>query len=373
MASRQLSSRERIGRILRHEPVDRVGVFEVFWAETPVAWAAEGRFPTPSDIEDHFDLDLRRSSGGSSGTILLNMVARYDAPDELIEESASTRIVRDGNGALLRRLKNGSGAPEHVDFLVKERAAWEAHILPYLQDSAQYPRRINMDGYRAMRSQFVREQRFLCAAVVGPFDLMTPVVGHEHLLAAMALDADWVIEMAEYYVTLTIELLGQVFQQAGLPDGLWVWDDLGYNHGPFMSPAMYRELFFPAHQRLFAFAHAHGLPVILHSDGFIAPLVPQLIEAGIDCLQPLEVKAGMDLLQIKQDYGQHLALIGGMDARVLASNDLGAVHHELATKLPGAMTGSGYILQCDHSVPSNVRYETYQFFVDTGREIGVYS
>jgi len=366
-----MTKRERIARILRHEPVDRIGVFEVFWAEIPTAWAGEGHLSCPEAIEDHFDFDLRRTSGGCAGT-LLNMTARCASPEEMVEETATTRLVRDGNGALVRRLKHGSGAPEHVDFLVKNRSAWEEHIRQHLLDNGQYERRVDADGYRLMRTIQAREERFLCAAVVGPLDLMTPVAGHEHILVGMALDPDWVREMADLYVALTIELLETLFAREGRPDGLWVWDDLGYNHGPFMSPSMYREILFPAHQRLFSFAHAQGLPVILHSDGFIDPLIPQLIEAGIDCLQPLEVKAGMDLLKIKKTYGDKIALIGGMDARVLASNDLDAVRQELTTKLPLAMSGSGYILQSDHSIPSNVRYATYRYFVDAGREIGRY-
>ena len=74
-----------------------------------------------------------------------------------------------------------------------------------------------------------------------------------------------------------------------------------------MSPAMYRALLFPAHKKLFDFAHGCGLPVVLHCDGYVEPLIPSLIEAGIDCLQPLEVKAGMDLLKLKKRFGDQIA------------------------------------------------------------------
>ena len=158
----------------------------------------------------------------------------------------------------------------------------------------------------------------------------------------------------------------------GLPDALWVWEDLGFKQRPFMSPAMYKTQIFPAHKKLFEFAHNHGLPVILHCDGFVEALIPHLIEAGIDCLQPIEVKAGMDLVRIKRCYGDRIALIGGMDERVLETNDCGAVEAELLRKLPAAMAGSGYILQVDHSVSPLVEYTTYRFFVERGLEIGTY-
>jgi uroporphyrinogen decarboxylase len=139
-----------------------------------------------------------------------------------------------------------------------------------------------------------------------------------------------------------------------------------------MAPAMYRDLIFPAHKRVFDFAHSRGLPVVLHCDGFVEPLIPHLIEAGINCLQPLEVKAGMDLSKIKRQYGERIALIGGMDVRELISNDLGRVRRELERKLPQAMVGSGYVLQVDHSVPNQVDYETYKYFVENGLQMGTY-
>jgi uroporphyrinogen decarboxylase len=360
-----LTSQERISRILGHQPVDRVGLFEVFWTETARNWAEQGRFDGPDAVEDHFGLDLRRCR-------CLNFVADLDASEQVVEETDATRLVRDGNGALLRWRKGSSGAPEHVDFLVKDRHAWEEHLRPRLVDPGDYERRIDFELYRTMRGKCSRENLFLTCGVVAVFDLMTPMCGHEHLLVGMAADPDWVRDMAEVYSRVTIELLEILFGREGPPDGMWVWDDLGFKHRPFMSPAMYWELVFPGHKRLFDWAHGRRLPVILHSDGFVAPLVPQLIEAGIDCLQPLEVKAGMDLLQLKKRYGERIALIGGMDARTLVSNDLERVRDELERKLPYAMAGSGYVLQADHSVPDQVDYETYRYFVEKGLEIGTY-
>ncbi len=75
---------------------------------------------------------------------------------------------------------------------------------------------------------------------------------------------------------------------------------------------------------------------------------------------------------MKQCYGDRIALIGGMDERVLETNDCQAVEAELRQKLPEAMAGSGYVLQVDHSVSPLVEYATYRFFVERGLEIGTY-
>jgi len=369
----ELTSKERFARILKHQPVDRIGLFEVFWRETAAKWSAEGHFARPEMISDHFGLDVRRTGGeitpGDYATI--NLVGDIDFGEQVVEETESTRLLRNGNGALLRWIK-GSGAPEHVDFAVRDRRTWEAHIRPRLLDETTYERRVNFASYRALRAKCAREARFMTCGVVGPFDQMSPMCGHEHLLIGMAEDGAWVHEMADLYMTVMISLLETLFEREGLPDGLWVWDDLGFKGRPFMSPAMYRAQLFPAHQKLFDFAHSRGLPVVLHCDGYVEALIPALIEAGINCLQPLEIKAGMNLLKLKQRFGDQIALIGGMDERVLETNDRRAVEAQLASQVPQAMAGSGYVLQVDHSVSPLVEYETYKFFVERGLELGTY-
>jgi uroporphyrinogen decarboxylase len=370
-----LSSKERILRILRHQPVDRIGLFEVFWRETADRWADQGCIARPEMVSDHFDLDLRRTGGEITPAAwqIVNTVANLDTGSQVVEETEAAQLVRDGNGALLRWRKGGSGAPEHVDFLVQGRKGWEEHIRPFLLDSQSDERRVDFVRYRELRARYARENRFLCAAVNAVFEMMHPMCGHQYLLMGMAMDPDWVRDMCEVYVATTIRLLEVLFEREGLPDGLWLWNDLGFKNRPFLSPAMYRELIFPADKRLCDFAHSRGLPVVLHCDGLIESLIPHLIEAGIDCLQPLEIKAGMDLVKIKKQYGERIALIGGMDVRELISNDLNRVRRELETKLPAAMEGGGYILQVDHSVPDQVNYETYKYFVETGLKIGTYA
>ena len=83
-------------------------------------------------------------------------------------------------------------------------------------------------------------------------------------------------------------------------------------------------------------------------------------------------KSGMDPLRVKRQYGDMIAQIGGMDVRVLCSNDPAKVLAELHSKLPALMKGGGYVLQVDHSVPHDVKYETYKLFVEEGLALGTY-
>jgi uroporphyrinogen decarboxylase len=192
------------------------------------------------------------------------------------------------------------------------------------------------------------------------------------MLMGMAIDPDWVKDMANTYAELTINLMEILFEKEGKPDGIWLYEDMGFKGRPFMSPDMYREIIQPSHKKTIDYCHSQGLKVIMHSCGFIEPLLPGMVEAGIDCLQVIEIKAGMDLIRIKKNFGDKIALCGGMDARNLVANDLDAIKAELKEKIPAAKEGSGYILHSDHSIPDTCNYETYRYFVDQGLKLGTY-
>ena len=162
------------------------------------------------------------------------------------------------------------------------------------------------------------------------------------------------------------------FAKEGKPDGIWIYEDMGFKNKPFMSPQMYKDLVWPGHKKTIDYAHDHGLPVIMHSCGYVEPFIPSLIEAGLDCLQAMEVKAGMDLLKLKKLYGKEIALCGGLDIRVLESNNLSLIGEYLDEMLPVAMENGGYILHTDHSIPETVEYETYKYFLEKAMKIGMY-
>jgi len=357
-----MTSIERMKRILARQPVDRIGLFEHFWGDTLSEWTAGGHIEPGTSLEDHFGFDIQMCWP-------FNMVAKLDHAPEVIEETEETILTRDGNGATLRRHKQHDSTPEHVDFLVKDRAGWEEHIKPFLDAD---PRRIAREAYREARRAADAKQRLFCWSGVNVFELMHPVCGHEHMLTGMVMDPDWVKDMVSTYAALTLDLMDQLFAEEGLPDAIWFYEDMGFKGRPFVSPGMYAEIIQPAHKATCDYAHAKGLPVIMHSCGYVAPLVPGMIASGVDCLQVIEVKAGMDLLQLYQDYGDCLSFMGGIDVRVLYGNDRDAVRRELEAKIPVVKGNYGYTLHSDHSIPNQVTYETYRYFVELGLALGTY-
>lgn len=358
-----LTGVERIGNILQRKPVDRIGVFEHFWGDTQRIWQEHGDIQPDIPLEDQFDLDLQLFW-------TFNLTADLDFVPETVEETDETILQRDGNGALLRRHKLHDATPEHVDFRVKDRRGWEETIKPFLTPDR---RRINFTDYRRAKRQAAEKERFFCWSGVNVFELMHPVCGHEYMLMGMALDPDWIKDMVATYSRLTIELQEILFAEEGYPDGIWFYEDMGYKQHPFFSPAMYREIIQPGHRQTIHWAHSRDLPVILHSCGYVAPLLPGLIEAGIDCLQVIEVKAGMDLIDLYRCYGDRISFMGGIDVRVLYTNDRAVIDSELEAKIPVVKQNYGYVLHSDHSIPSNVHPENYRYFVQKGLELGAYN
>jgi len=191
-----MTGHERMSNILKRKPVDRIGLYEHFWKDTHKKWTEDGYIKEDESFADHFGFDMEEFWA-------FNMVADIDFVPEVIEETEETILTRDGNGALLRRHKLHDTTPEHVDFLVKDREAWEEHIKPKLKPD---PRRINFEGYRKAKQHAVENNRFFVWSGVNVFELMHPVCGHEHMLVGMALDPDWIKDMVETYTNLTINL-----------------------------------------------------------------------------------------------------------------------------------------------------------------------
>lgn len=357
-----MTGRERMERIFRHQKADRIGLYEHFWGDTHKSWTESGAIPPNTDFAERFGFDV-------SECWAFNLTADLDFEPVTISETDTTVTRKDGNFATLRRHKRHDATPEHIAFDVTTGEKYYELIRPLLTAER---RRINFDAYRREKERAAQAGRFFFWSGVNVFECMHPVCGHENMLVGMALEPEWIADMAMDYARLTVELQQTLFAECGKPDGIWFYEDMGFKERPFMSPAMYAELIAPAHKYTIDYAHSIGLPVMMHSCGFVEPLLPGMIASGIDGLQVIEVKAGMDLLRIYKNYGDKLALMGGIDVRALYSNDRAVIDRELEAKIPIVKQGFGYSLHSDHSIPATVTPETYEYFISRGLELGKY-
>jgi len=157
----------------------------------------------------------------------------------------------------------------------------------------------------------------------------------------------------------------------GMLDGMVVWVDVAYRNGMFMSPETWRRFFKPCVKAIIDTCHAAGLPVIYHGCGNAEKIYPDFIELGLDAYNPLEAKAGLDVVELRKKYGHKMGFCGNMDALAWANDPLPELERAVLRKL-NAAKGGGYIFQSDHSVPSNVSAERYEFVIDVVRKNGNY-
>ncbi len=358
-----LTGKERILRILNHEKPDRIGLYEHFWGDTYSEWVNnQGCDP---DFNKEFNFDIIENWN-------INLTARLDFTPEIVKEDEDTYYVLDGNYATLRRHKKHDTTPEHVNFQIDTREKWEELIKPLVEDTSLYKRRVNFESYRSCKKYAEETQKFFACSFLGIFEFTHGVIGHEEMLAAMVYDPEWISDMYMTYARAIVNLLKLLFEREGLPDAIWIYDDLGYKFATFMSPKMYRELVYPAHKYIFDYAKNLNLKVIMHCCGFFEPLIDDLIDAGVDMFQAIEVKAGMDLLRIYEKYGHKLSFMGGIDVRTLFNNDKKEIDAELEKKIPIVKQKYGFVAHSDHSIPKNVNFSTYKYFIEKAISLGTY-
>jgi uroporphyrinogen decarboxylase len=194
--------------------------------------------------------------------------------------------------------------------------------------------------------------------------------GTVNILAALALEPDWVKDIIDTFLDRTIAHYDMLWDKGYRCDSIMWYDDMGYKGTAFFSNETYRSIIQPAHIRAVNWAHEHGITARLHSCGNIMKLLPDVLETGVDILNPLEVKAGMDVPGIKRRYGSRLTLHGGIDAVLWDKHD--AVMAEIESKLPLLKENGGYIFASDHSIPNTVSLKNMTDIVELIKRVGKY-
>jgi len=352
-----MTSRERVLLALRHKEADRVAISDGPWGTTVERWRKEG-LPQDKSPGEYFGYEF--GGVGFDGSMRMT--------GETIEETERYKIYTTADGAIRKSFKDHESTPELVGFTITTREKWNEHKERLAWDRS----RVDWEnGPKSCREQRERGLFVTISGVIG-YDRVQAILGSPNLLMAMVDDPEWVKEMFDTVADLFVAGLEEMIAGGFEFDGAFLYDDMGYRNATLFSPAAFRELSMPGHRRCYEAAHAHGLPTLLHSCGNVKAHIPALIEAGLDCLQPLEVKAGMDLIELKKNYGEKLAFMGGIDVRAMANPDPSVIEKEISTKIPVAKKGGGYIYHSDHSVPDNVSFQQYCRVMDLVKQYGSY-
>jgi uroporphyrinogen-III decarboxylase len=198
------------------------------------------------------------------------------------------------------------------------------------------------------------------------------IVGSENVMLWIGLYPDELGAFIEKLGQFCIELTkAQIKAAGGLLDGMVIWGDVAYRKDCFFSPKYWRRYFKPVVTEMVKVCHDAGIPVIYHGCGNVNRIFQDYIETGIDAYNPLEAKAGLDVVDLRRRFGHQMAFCGNLDVLTWANGSLDELKTMVLTKL-NAAKGGGYIVQSDHSVPSNVSAERYECVVNLVRQCGQY-
>lgn len=203
------------------------------------------------------------------------------------------------------------------------------------------------------------------------FSLPRYLMGMQNLLMAIVTQPELVRALVEMSVSVNLELAQEVVARGAKI--VYTGDDYAYNKGPLMSPRHFREFFYPALCRVMGGYKELGLYVIKHTDGKLWPILDMIIDSGIDCLDPIDPQAGMDLGEVKAKYGHRIALKGNVDcAQLMTFGTPEEVIEATKETLLKGMPGGGFILSSSNSIHSAVKPENYVAMLQTLNEYGRY-
>ena len=348
---------ERVKRMYEHREADRIPVLDTPWQGTLRRWRREG-MPEGADWCDYFGAD-------KVAEISVDITPRY--PVKTLEETDTYYIATSPWGVTMKHFKEEDSTPEFLDYTVTTQEEWEkAKARMTLSDD-----RIPWDMLKENYGKWRAEGRWIRAIFWFGFDVTHSwMMGTENVLVAMLEEPELVEDMFDTYLSRCEALFSRVWDAGYHFDELFWYDDMGYKGMTFFSPNLYRSILQPYHKRAVDWAHNHGIYAQLHSCGDVMTLLPDIVATGVDALNPLEVKAGMDAVRIKREYRDRLLLRGGINA--VLWDDTEAILHEIREKVPILKENGGYIFASDHSIPNSVSLENMKRIMEEIGRVGKY-
>jgi uroporphyrinogen decarboxylase len=352
-----MTSRERVLRALNHQIPDRVPIHDAPWISTIQRWYKEG-LPEDTTPEEHFGFEFEFFGADTSPRL----------PVKVLEKNEEYIITTTSQGGKRRNHRDYSTTPEIIDWPIKTKDDWK-EIKKLLKPDFT---RVDWSSGLARNKTAYEDGKFLCYSGGYGYDILQSYMASEQMLVMMAEDPEWMKEMVMTLAESTIIMAELMLNNGFKFDAAFMYNDMGYKNGLLFSPETYKKTHYEADRLVYAYFHSKGLKTILHSCGNVSELIPIMIETGLDCLQPLEVKAGMDVRKLKAKHGDSISFMGGIDVRLMADEDPSKIEEEIKTKIEAAKENGGYIYHSDHSIPKNVSFQQYCRVMELVKQYGAY-
>lgn len=355
-----LTARERLKRQLRGESVDRCFHWEFgYWTENFQTWEMfrTHGISSNAEAESFFGFDEIR-------TIWAGTWMQPVFKEEILEETASHRIIRNPDGLLAEVPKDGHETiPHFLTSSIQTPEDWET-IKAERFDPDHPDRRIDAE---VLRDRHPDDHEYVLAvnagSVIGKIrDMLT----FEGLAYACHDYPEMVEDMVETTCVLIEQHLDRVCSVVQ-PDLAWGWEDICFRSGPLVSLGFFREVLIPRYRRIREKLDSYGIDLWLTDcDGDIRPLLPDWLDVGLDIMFPFEVSCSGHPGEL-MDRFPNLRIWGGVDKMELRKGR-DAIRSYLESLVPLVERG-GFIPGCDHRCPPDVQEEDYLYYLDLKRDM----
>ena len=249
---------------------------------------------------------------------------------------------------------------------------------PAVQDleKAAWPDPADLGRYRGLRERARELHEKSDYAVilnlpVGPVHLCQFLRGYAEWLEDLLLHPAFAEGLLDRCVELWTQVASRALEEAGdYVDVVMYGDDIGTQRAPLLRPELYRRMVKPGHQRMADAVKRYGKPIFYHSCGSVYRLLPDLLDVGIDALNPVQVSAAeMDTTRLKREFGRHLTFWGGIDTQsVLPRGSVQEVREEVKRRIGDLAEGGGYVLSAVHNIQPEVPPENLVAMYEAARE-----
>lgn len=352
-----MTTNERVSAIFSGRRPDRLPNVEFgYWEETLALWHAQGlpaRVVSDAATEEYLGLD--GLTVFSELPVTNGLYPRFI--QETLSDDGERRIIRDEEGNICEIRPGHSTMPRYIEFGLQTRRDWERLKRERLDPCAGG--RVGDLARTVAEARAAGKPLFFHAGSL--YGWLRNWMGVEGFSIALMTERAWVEEMMDHLTELTLSLIHRALPGHPVDLGWW-WEDMCYNKGPLMSPRMFREMLVPRYEQITRALRTYGVTTnILDCDGRIHDLVPGWLEAGINCMFPLEV-AHTDAFRLRHEYGDQILLLGGVD-KVALIRGRESIDREIERLVPLVQMGR-YIPCVDHRVPADVTFDNYLYYLD---------
>ena len=297
ITSTPLSHRQRFLDCLQYRTPDRYPLYDFnFWDETIPVWYEQGldRKWTRKNIHELFELDA--SLGGGDNTSVQDVGSKVGLMPgfayEVLEDLGDEEIVRQSDGALIRKHKHHVSIPPHVGHTLVDRASWKEHYLPKLDPDD--PARFSANWDQVVTRHAEPDRDYVLTVNAGSlFGWLRDWMGMENIALVPYDDPAWFEEMVTQCADVSVAVLTKVFESGLRPDWCTMWEDMCYNSGPLLGPDHFKQYLVPHYRRITDVCRKYGCDVIsVDCDGKIDALLPHWLGAGVNCMFPIRSATG---------------------------------------------------------------------------------